>query len=516
MNLRQSLRPVLTGAAIFLAATLRADVRLPTLFGNGMVLQRDAELRVWGWAAPGENISVALADRRGGTVAGPDGRWQVILPPMPASLAPLELTVQGRNTIRLDDVLIGEVWICAGQSNMEQALANVVQGRELAARAGDYPAIRLFKPPAATATVPLDDYPGARWAAAAADTVARFSAVGYCFGLELFQDLKIPVGLIQAARSGSGAQAWTSAEGLRDDFKYLLEEQAARVKAYPGIAGQCEKLLADYARRRDAALRERRPAPAETPAESEARWRNPAYFRHPAVLFNGMIAPLLPCAIRGVAWFQGEEDAPRAWRYRKLFPALIRDWRTRFRQGDFPFYYGQLANWEASRPLIYAELREAQLMALALTNTGMAVTIDLGDPHDVHFRNKREVGRRLALLALARTYRRDVVCSGPIYHAMCREGGAIRLTFKHADGGLTAHGGALRGFEIAGADRRFLPAQARIEEDDVIVWSEAAPEPVAVRYAWANNPACTLFNQAGLPASPFRTDDWPGITADLR
>ncbi len=516
MNLRQSLCPVLTGAAICLAATIRADVRLPALFGSGMVLQRDAELRVWGWAEPGENISVALADRRGGTVAGPDGRWQVVLPPMPASLAALELTVQGRNTIRLDNVLIGEVWICAGQSNMEQALANVVQGRELAAQAGDYPAIRLFKPPVATATEPLDDYHGARWAVAATDTAARFSAVGYCFGLELFQDLKIPVGLIQAARSSSGAQAWISAAGLREDFQYLLDQQAALVKAYPARAAQVEKILADYQIRRAGALQNRQPAPAETQAEIEARWQDPAYFRHPTVLFNGMLAPLLPCAIRGVIWFQGEEDAPRAWRYRKLFPALIRDWRARLGQGDFPFYYVQLANWEASRPLIYAELREAQLMALALTNTGMAVTIDLGDPHDVHFRNKREVGRRLALLARARTYGRDVMCSGPIYKTMRREGASIRLMFHDTAGGLSAKGGKLRGFEIAGADRRFLPALARIEGDEVIVWNKAAPEPAAARYAWANNPECTLFNQAGLPASPFRTDDWPGITADLR
>lgn len=224
-----------------------------------------------------------------------------------------------------------------------------------------------------------------------------------------------------------------------------------------------------------------------------------------------MIAPLIPFAIRGVIWYQGEEDAPNAARYRTLFPTLIRDWRRNWGQGDFPFYYVQLANWRA--PSHYEELREAQLMTLSETNTGMAVTIDVGDPADVHFKDKQPVGHRLALIALANTYGKNIAFSGPIYESMKKEGNTIRLVFKFTHGGLVAKGGELKGFEIAGEDRKFIKADARIEDQTVVVQSAGVKNPVAARYAYENVPECNLYNKEGLPAAPFRTDDWPR-TAD--
>jgi len=502
--------------ALLLAGQALAEVRVPALIGDNMVLQRGVRLKVWGWADPGESVAVEINGQRAVAKAAADGRWSVRLQPMEAG-GPYTMTITGKNALSFRNVMVGEVWVCSGQSNMEWPVAASMNGdREVAS--ADYPMIRLFTVPHKVATSPQDDA-GGKWEVCSPRTVGGFSGVGYFFGREIHRRLGVPVGLINTSWGGTPAEAWTSRPALEaeDILRPILERWDRELANYPKALAAYRDALAKW---EDEAARARQEGKAvpEKPKEPGDPTANPWLA---SGLYNGMIAPLTPFAIRGAIWYQGESNADRAYQYRTLFPTMIRDWRRAWKIGDFPFLFVQLANFMDAKPEpaedAWAELREAQLMTLSLPKTGMAVTIDIGDAKDIHPRNKPAVGFRLALAALKVAYGKDGVHSGPLYKSMKVEGNRIRIHFTNVGGGLEARGGGpLRGFAVAGADRKFVWANAKIDGDTVVVWSERVPKPVAVRYAWASNPECNLYNAAGLPASPFRTDDWPGVTAKNR
>lgn len=502
-------------AVISVAPALRADVKLPAVIGDNMVLQRAIDVPIWGWADPGEKVTVTLGKQAKSATAGTDGKWLVRLDSMEEG-GPATMIVSGTNRIEVQNILVGEVWVCSGQSNMGFTVRSANDAeKEIAA--ADYPQIRLFSVPLVGTQEPQYDCKG-KWVVCSPQTAGSFSAVGYFFGREIHRALKIPVGLVNTSWGGSSCEAWVRRAVLEADPRYaaLLAQWDKRCAAYDPEKAKAA-FEANRARWRAAAEKakaEGRPAPAAPRAPSDPR----AGQHRPANLYNGMILPILPYAIRGAVWYQGESNAGRAYEYRDLFPRMIRNWREDWGQGDFPFYFVQLANFMAVRPepdeSSWAELREAQTMTLAVKNTGQAVTIDIGEADDIHPRNKQDVGRRLAVWALAKDYGREVVYSGPMYKGMKKEGGTIRIAFDHADGGLVARGGEpLKGFAVAGADRKFVWAEAKIEGEAVLVSSPSVADPVAVRYAWADNPVCNLGNKARLPACPFRTDAWPGVTA---
>lgn len=477
-----------------------ADVTLPAVIGDHMVLQLGRDIPFWGWAEASEEVTVTIlpketVDGKGAesatTMAGADGRWFLKLPARTKPGA-VEVKIAGKNAVVLTDVLVGDVWLCSGQSNMDWPVKASLNHQDEIAEA-NYPQIRIFKVERSTARVPQADIEG-KWIECSPETVGDISAVGYFFARELHQKLKRPMGLIQAAQGGAICEAWTSLSVLKSDpdFAQILE-RADRAAADPNQAN------------------------------------NP---NRASVLYNGMIAPLqgFPMkqgfSIKGTIWYQGESNAVRAYQYRKLFPLMIADWRRGWGLGDFPFLYVQLANYvpDKSKPdhppepeeSAWAELREAQAMALSSPKTGMVVTIDIGEPRDIHPKNKQEVGRRLALSALKVAYGQMVLASGPEFKSMKVRGHEAELEFQNVGEGLVVQGETLKGFAIAGADRKFVWASARIVEDKVIVSADEVPDPVAVRYGWSDNPEASLFNRAGLPAGPFRTDDWPGVTIQNR
>lgn len=452
-----------------ISGSAAADVRLPAIFGDNMVLQRGVKRQIWGWADPGEEVTVTFGNFQISTKTNDQGRWITLIDPVEAE-GPTTLTVSGKNTIVLQNVVVGEVWLCSGQSNMEWPVSRSADA-EQEISAADYPEIRLFTVERATAAEPANDVRG-KWVVCSPETVAEFSAVGYFFGREIHRKVGTPVGLIDSTWGGTRAEAWTERNALL---------------AVPALAEQVPVWDAE-----------------ESPQHRTAH------------LYNAMIHPIMDFAKRGVIWYQGESNADRASEYRVLFRTLIKSWRPPFAPMP-PFYFVQLANFKqaVSEPgeSEWAELREAQAAALLLEATAMAVTIDIGDANDIHPRNKQEVGRRLALHALRNVHgRTDIVASGPLFKSARFAGSEVTITFDSVGTGLIARGGELKGFAIAGHDRRFVWADARIEGDHVIVSSPEVPRPVAVRYGWADNPQCNLFNSEGLPAAPFRTDKWPGIT----
>jgi sialate O-acetylesterase len=368
----------------------------------------------------------------------------------------------------------------------------------------------LFTVAQAVAGKPQKDVKGF-WVPTRPDTVPAFSAAAYFFGRDLQRVLNVPVGLIHSSWGGTSAEAWTSHAALESDpdFKSILDSETKILSPYPQRFQDFDTQLAQWRQDSEKAEADGAPVPPAPPIPNDPR-RDPG---RPSGLFNAMLMPLTNYAIRGAIWYQGEANAGRAIQYRKLFPALIRDWRRAWNEGDFPFLFVQLANWGIAQPQTnWPELREAQAMTLSLPKTGMAVTIDIGDGSDIHPKNKQDVGYRLALAAQAIAYGEDVIYSGPMYESMKVEGGKIRIHFKYVYGGLMAKSffaPNLTGFEIAGEDHKFVGAQAKIEDDGTLVVSSAkVANPVAVRYAWAMNPWCNLYNRMGLPASPFRTDDW--------
>lgn len=634
-----------------LSTSLSAEIRMPRIFSSHMVLQQGRDIPVWGWADPGERVTVKLYDQKESAIADEDGAWRVTLDKMQAG-GPYQMIVEDSSVTVFDDVLIGEVWICSGQSNMEWPLS-MVRNAEAEMAAADHPNLRLFTVPNRIGARPEADLPSGSWAVCTPETAPGFSAVGYFFGREILDTQNPPVGLISTNWGGTDIETWISREAIQThpDFKtsamtpdsLSVEEMLVRAQA------EYDAWL-DSLRIRDRGLRQGEPVWADpameasgwpvmtlptlwegaglpgldgvvwfrttfelTDPESESDlflslgpiddsdetfingrkvgemwsqynvprkytapsdvlrpgeniltvrvedytgggglwgkpeqlfirtvseertlvgpWRyrvgvdgsrrpaQPGPNSHPSLLYNGMVHPLIPYAMRGVIWYQGENNAGWAYQYRELFPLMIRDWRDRW-GGEFPFLFVQLANYMAPREIPqgsdWAELREAQLMALDLKKTGMAVIIDIGEADDIHPRNKQDVGHRLALAARHIAYGEDLVWSGPIYDSMKKKKDAIQIAFAHAGSGLVAKDryGYLKGFTIAGPDSVFHWAKAEIvDEDKVKVWNPDIKKPIAVRYGWAANPDdVNLYNKEGLPASPFRTDDWPGIT----
>jgi len=510
---------VLACVAVCWAAGWQAQaLSMPSIFGDHMVLQQGKDLPIWGTAEPGEHVRVRLGGRSERTVADEQGNWRITFAPRGPS-HPLTMKVSGdEETLEFEDVLIGEVWVCSGQSNMQWTVANS-NNSLLEMEQADYPQLRMFSVERTASAAPQKDCVGS-WKVCTPENVPEFSAVGYFFGRELHGALGTPVGMIHTSWGGTPAESWTTLESLVKDplLSPIQERWVAQQAADDAAKAAYEAAHAAWQQAADAA----KASGAEAPAEPEAPTLTNRDSWMPGGLYNAMIAPLVPYAIQGAIWYQGESNAGRAYQYRTLFPTMIRDWRASWNQGDFPFLFVQLANFQgrgsAPSESAWAELREAQSMTLdACANTGQAVTIDIGHMTDIHPRNKQEVGRRLALNALATTYGQDIPYSGPQYAAMAINGNAVTLSFEHTAYGLQTYDqGKLVGFSIAGEDRKFVWADAKIEGNTVIVSSEAVAAPVAVRYAWADNPECNLYNGVGLPASPFRTDDWPGVTIDAR
>jgi len=508
--------------AVF-AGVAQADVRLPAIISDNMVLQQSSQVAVWGKADPGEKVRVQLNGQTAETTTGQQGTWRLNLDLSRQPQGPFDMLVQGKNTLTIHNVLVGQVWLCSGQSNMEMGVGNAADAQQEAA-AANYPGIRLFLVPHAVADEPQEEI-DAKWVVCTPQSVLAtglprwggFSAAAYFFGREIHQRLNVPVGLIESAWGGTPAEAWTSREVLLADrdFKSFFETYEEALKNYPVKVSKYPEQLAAWQRSADEAKTAGRQPTTQPKVPTDPR-KSQFVASH---LYNGMLTPLIPYTIAGTVWYQGEANAGRAYQYRRLFPVMIQDWRTRWGQGDFPFIFVQLANYRdrANQPAEsdWAELREAQAMTLSLPKTAMAVTIDIGDAKDIHPKNKQEVGRRLALGALAIAYSKDIEHSGPAFASMTVEGRSIRLTFTHTAGGLVAKGEKLTGFAIAGVDRKFVWADATIDGDTILVHSDLIAAPTAVRYAWANNPDCNLYNKANLPASPFRTDDWPGITAPV-
>lgn len=524
LSARQRRGPALgLGLALALALAApggpaRADVKLSSLFTPHMVLQRNMNDRVWGKADPGEAVTVSIAGQTKTAKAGDDGTWSVVLDPMPAG-GPHTLTVEGKNKVTIDDVLVGEVWICSGQSNMQWAVAQSYDP-DLESLTAKYPQIRLISVPQVGTQEPQDDFDG-KWEVCTPETVKQFSAVGFFFGRILHEALDVPIGLIDDAWGGSACEAWVRRDILEADPKYkpLIDRWVAIEKDAPKAMAEFQEKLAEFRAAAEKARAEGKPAP-RPPQNPEGQLRGNA---RPANIYNGVLKPTIGYGIKGVIWYQGESNAGRAYQYRDLFPLMIQSWRDEWKIGDFSFYYVQLADFMAEKPepgdSAWAELREAQTMTMdRLPNTGQAVIIDIGEGKDIHPRNKLDVAKRLARWALAKDYGIAVDYRSPTYKSMEKKDGKIVLTFDHVGPGLYAFDVAeARGFTIAGSDKAFHKAEARIiGTNQVEVWSDQVTDPVAVRYAWADNPVCNLYSRNGLPATPFRTDDWPGVTAEAR
>ncbi len=624
-----------------------ADVKLPKIFGDNMILQRNKPITVWGWADAGEKVTIQFKHQLQKTKAGKDGKWKITLNAEPAG-GPFQLSATGKNKIVLKNILIGELWICSGQSNMEMTVAsskNAVQEMS----EGNFPEIRQFKVPAVIAPVAAEDLPGGEWENASPATVGKFTAVGYFFAKKLYEELKIPVGLINTSWGGTIIETWISREALEsnEDFKNVFEKksfndiEAQNEKEYQSLKKEIEATQGTLAHglspedfkslSHDHSHWKKMTLPGNFNDNGLAKFDGTVWFRklikldqddiaksavlnlstiddvdetyindqlvgttktydiareyniptgvlkegdnivavrvtdgggnggffgkpyelnlvcsnktislagewfykienlkknaanpnsYASLLFNSMINPLIPFAIRGALWYQGESNAARAVQYQKAFPLLITDWRNRFQQGDFPFYFVQLASFNAgngnsNKGSSWAELRESQTKTLSLPNTGMAVTLDIGESNDIHPKNKQSVGERLAAIALHQFYNKNIAYTGPVYQSMKTEGNKIIISFSNVDSGyfIKDKYNYIKGFEIAGADKRFYFAQAYINDGKVVVYSDSVEIPVAARYGWADDmPEANLYNRQGFPAVPFRTDNWMGIT----
>ncbi len=634
------------------SCSLLANISLPKIFGDNMVLQRDKPVRIWGWAAAGEKITVQFNQQKKNTKTDKAGKWEILLAPEAAG-GPYQLIVQGKNELVIQNILVGEVWICSGQSNMEMPIAGwgKINNYEKEIATADYPMIRQFDVPNTVSTSLKDDVSAGEWKQCSPATAAEFSATAYFFAREVYNYLKVPVGLINTTWGGTQSEAWTSQQGF---------EQSERFKDIAAImkSGSIEKLSKE---RNEAILANIKKAQGGLDNVNTNEWKNSnfddsqwplmklpgvweergfpgldgtAWFRKtitiseadadkagvielakvddadetyingvkvgstqqwdelrrytipagvlkagknviavrvvdnqggggiygdditmrltigqtiislagdwkfriesilnkdagamgpndfPGILFNSMINPLLPYTIKGAIWYQGETNAGRAYEYRTAFPLMITDWRQHWKQGDFPFFFVQLSTFgsataNSNNGSNWAELREAQAMTLSLPNTGMAVTTDIGDPKDIHPKNKQDVGKRLAYIALHDVYGKQGECMGPVYQSMNKVGDRIDISFTHTGSGWLVKDKYeyIKGFEIAGADKKFHFAKALINGNKITVWCDEVPQPVAVRYNWADDASeGNLFNKEMLPAAPFRTDDWEGVT----
>lgn len=489
-----------------------AEIRTSAVFGDSMVLQRDKPIHVWGWTEPDRSVAVSIAGNRETVKSDGEGRFDAKLPALAAG-GPHSMTIEsGGETLAYNDVLIGEVWVCSGQSNMQWAVEQA-NDADLESLSANFPNLRLITVPRIGTQEPQVTFEG-KWEACSPDSVKQFSAVGYFFGRQVHQTLDVPVGLIDNAWGGSAAEAWVNRDVLKSSGEY--DELLARWRETEASYDH-ETEMAKYAKRleqwKDSGKGRRPQSP-----------RNPLTGQHrPANLYNGVLYPVLGYTIRGVVWYQGETNAGRAYQYRDLFPTMIENWRDEWGQDDFSFYWVQLADYlkEADGPTesSWAELREAQTMTLSkLSSTGEAVILNLGESSDIHPKNKQDVGKRLARWALAKDYGYDIPYQSPTYKSMTKKDGAIVLEFDHVGGGLdTFDVPTLLGFTIAGADEKFVLADAKISGKSTIeVTADGVTDPVAVRYAWADNPLCNVQSKEGLPMTPFRTDDWKGVTADAK
>ncbi len=492
-----------------------ANVTLAPPFTDHAVLQQGCSVPVWGKASPGEAVTVTFGVQTLSTKAAANGRWRVDLAPLTASATSANLVIAGKNTITLTDILVGEVWLCSGQSNMAYFVKWAANAKQEIADA-NHPLIRHFGVEKASLSQPSDTLKGT-WEVCTPANVGGFSAVAYYFARELQQKLGVPVGLVNSSYGGTPVESWMSEITLKSDpaFKFVFDRMAK-------IAAEWPVTLAKY--RADTEAWKQAGTAAKTADEkfttpAPRQPVGPGHPYSPMVEYNAMLHPLVPYALRGAIWYQGEANVSRASEYRVLFSGLITQWRREWAQGDFPFYFAQLANYQADDPqgTDWAFLREAQTQTLAVPNTGMAVTIDIGDVTNIHPANKQDAGRRLARIALARTYgQKDLVDSGPVFASADFKTAApsVRVKFKKASASLEntnpAAPAAVLGFELAGTDRVFHPADARIEADgqSLLVKTDSVPAPVALRYAWRNAPDATLHNTAGLPAIPFRSDNW--------
>ncbi len=515
-----SLRLLATAVCLTcVSITAAQELKLPSVFGSHMVLQREMPVPVWGWAAPDEQITVTFRDQSKTATADADGKWMVKLDALSVG-DPTSLAIAGKNgEVTFDDVLVGEVWVCSGQSNMQWSV-NVGLDSDLEAAAGNRPQIRLFQVPMVTATEPQDDVE-AEWTYCTPEALPGFTAVGYNFGRTLQEVLQVPVGLIQTAWGGTRAEAWTSPNMLAsvEELQPIITTWDERDAAFNAEEAQAkfDEAMAEWETAAEAAKAEGTEPPRKPKMEEDPRISP----HHHSTLFNAMVAPLSPVAFRGAIWYQGESNASRAYQYRTLMASMIQSWRDDWQQGDFPFYQVQLANFRAIADEAvssdWAELREAQMIAAgALPNVGVACITDIGSALDIHPKNKQDVGKRLARLALVDNYgfAETITRCGPTFDSAEFAGGKATVKFNTHGSSLESwYREPLTGFTIAGEDRNWVKADSRLVDGTTVeVSSKYVPNPVAVRYNWADNPQGNLFNIKMLPAYPFRSDDWPGVT----
>ncbi len=484
------------------------ELRLPAVFADHMVLQREMKVPVWGWAAAGDKITVKIAGQETSATADAKGKWLVRLEPMKAG-GPFEMTVAGKTAITIKDILVGEVWLCSGQSNMAMTVRGCDNAKAESEASKNLSQIRHYRT-ARTQSILPNAGTGGRWQVCNEKSVGYFTATGFFFGRKLHGDLNVPVGLINSSVGGTSIRSWTNRLLLRPGV--VEKKPDLDSPELVQTLAEYNKATGEWWKAYRAARKEKKAAP---PRPRVPALLASAYPRH-GDLYNGMIHPLIPYGIRGAIWYQGEADAGRAYSYREQLPAMIRGWREVWGQGEFPFFFVQLPNYQrpdtGPRDASWAVMRESQAAALAVPNTGMAVTIDTALKGSLHPRYKQPVGERLALCALATVYGKNVVYRGPTYDRVTVDGGKATVHFKHVGGGLVVKGDTLKGFAIAGEDKKWVWADAKIDGDTVIVSSDKVAKPLAVRYAWGLNPPCSLYNKEGLPAAPFRTDGWPVVT----
>jgi sialate O-acetylesterase len=505
MKFRNTLALTAAASFLWLSSPATHALSLPRVFSENMVLQRDIPVKVWGWAEPGQDVEVSFAGQKKTAKADQGGKWMVTLDPLKASAEPAELTVAaGGQRMSIKNVLVGEVWICSGQSNMEFTMGGTHNAKD-AISAANYPLIRHFKVRLVTHSKPQKDLQG-EWTVCSPATAGNFTAVGYHFGLQLLKKLNVPIGLLNTSWGGTRIEPWTDPEGfaVSPRLKDISDMVANADQVYrQGIAARLDQ-IESWTKQSRAALQNQTELPAFPGAVPEHPLNKPD---RPTAIYNAMVAPLVPFGIRGAIWYQGESNNGEGMLYCEKMKALLSSWRRLWDEGDFPFLYVQLAPYRYNNPQALPGIWEAQTAALAIPNTGMAVITDIGNVADIHPRNKEEVGRRLALWALAKTYGlTDLEYSGPLYKGMKADGSKVILSFDHADGLKSLDGKPLTWFTIAGQDKQFTKAQAEIVGNTVVVSSDAVSTPAAVRFGWDETAEPNFGNSAGLPASPFRTD----------
>lgn len=500
------------------AAAASADIKLPAIIGDNMVLQQKQSNPIWGWDKPGTKVTVTFGAQTKTAEAGAQGKWTVKLDPLPASAKPATMKIKGTSTKELKNILVGEVWVCSGQSNMQWSVSQSYDA-ELEIATAKFPNIRLISVPQVGTQEPQDDFKGA-WAECSPANAGEFSAVGFFFGRTLHQALDVPVGLIDNAWGGSAAEAWVRRDVLQKDprFKTLMDGWAAREKELTSDASKQRydaalaawKKRSDEARAKKLEFRERAPQSPQQQLSGNSR---------PGNIYNGVLLPTIGFGIKGTIWYQGESNASRAYEYGYLFPLMIQHWRDEWKQGDFPFYWVQLADFKAEQPQPgdsdWAELRESQTKTQkAIQNGGQAVIIDIGEGRDIHPRNKRDVADRLVRLALAKDYGIQIPHRSPEYKSVELQGGKAIVTLNTFGSSLyTFDVQEVKGLAICGEDKKWVWATGKlIGADKIEVTAPGMTKPVAVRYAWSDNPVCNLYSKEGLPVTPFRTDDFPMIT----